>query len=169
VRCFQFAAAAVLVAAVAAAADARAADPEPRTVIELGGAAGYSLKGGGPSGGPDVAVEVGVVENWLEIEVGVAPVFGHGGTEWDADFVFKKPFDLTDKLELAIGTGPEWVHTAGAAKADTLAAEGEVDLAYWLGARHDIGLFVEPTYERSFGRGHEQSLGVTAGLCIGVP
>ncbi len=165
-RYLQVAIAAVL---VAVAADARAGDREPTAVIELGGAAGYSLKGGGPSGGPDIAVEVGVVQNWLEIEVGAAPVFSHGGTEWDADFVFKKPFDLTDRLELAIGAGPAWVHTTDAAKVDALAAEGEVELAYWFRPRHDIGLFVEPSYELSFGRGHEQSLGVAAGLCITVP
>jgi hypothetical protein len=160
--------AAVLVAC-GAATHASAGDREPTAVIELGGAAGYSLKGGGPSGGPDVAVEVGVVPNWLEIEVGVTSLAGRDGTEWDADFVFKKPFDLTDRLELAIGVGPQWAHTTGAAKADAIAAEALVELAYWPHPEHDIGLFVEPSYEYGFSRGHEQSIGLTGGLCIGVP
>ncbi len=167
-RYAQFATAAVLVAC-GAGAHARAADREPTAVIELGGAAGYSLKGGGASGGPDIALEVGVVPKWLEIEVGVTSLAGRDGTEWDTDFVFKKPFDLTDKLELAIGVGPQWAHTTGAARADAIVAEGLVELAYWPHPRHDIGLFVEPSYDYSFGRGHEQSIGLTGGLCIGVP
>lgn len=158
-----------LLAFVCLPREAHAEDKEPTVIIELGGAAGYSLKGGGASGGPNIAAEVPIVENWLEVEAGVTPFFGHGGPEWDTDLVFKKPFDLTEKLEFAVGVGPGWVHTTGAGRADALAVEGILELAYWFRAQHDIGLYVEPSYDYSFGRGHEQSLGVTIGLRIGIP
>jgi len=158
-----------LLALVCLTGEARAEGQDSTAVVELGGAAGYSLKGGGPSSGPSVAVEVTAVESWLEIEAGVTPVFGHGGTEWESGLVFKKPFDLTDRLEIAVGVGPEWVHTTGVERADALAVEAMLEFAYWFHPRHDIGLYVEPGYDYSFGRGHEQSLGVTGGLLIAIP
>ena len=84
---------------------------EPVAILELGGAASESLTGDGPSGGPNVAVEVTPVEKWLEIEAGVTPLFGHHSTEWDTDVLFKKPWDLSRSVELMAGIGPEWIHT----------------------------------------------------------
>ena len=63
----------------------RPTDKEPVAIIEIGGAAGRSLKGGGSSFGPTVAVEVTPIENWLELEAGITPLFVHHSTEWDAD------------------------------------------------------------------------------------
>jgi hypothetical protein len=40
------------------------------------------LKDGGSSFGPTVAVEVTPIENWLELEAGVAPLFTRHSTEW---------------------------------------------------------------------------------------
>lgn len=57
----------------------------------LGGAAARSLTGEGSSFGADVAVEVTPIENWLEIEAGVTPLFARHSTEWDTDLLFKKP------------------------------------------------------------------------------
>jgi hypothetical protein len=36
-------------------------------------------------------------------------------------------------------------------------------------AKHRFGWYVEPSYDYSFGRGHEQSLGVSGGLLIAMP
>ena len=43
--------------------------------MELGGAANWNVKDGGSSFGPTVAVEVTPIENWLELEAGVTPLF----------------------------------------------------------------------------------------------
>jgi hypothetical protein len=77
---------------------AQAADtePEPVAIIELGGAGSWNLKGGSSFGG-DVAGEVTPIENWLEIEAGVTPLFTRHSTEWDTDLLFKKPWTLSKK------------------------------------------------------------------------
>ena len=86
-------------------------DKDPAAILELGGAAGVSLLDGEPGFGPTVAVEITPIENWLEIEAGVTPLFGHHSTEWDADLLFKKPWTLSKKTEFMAGIGPEWIHT----------------------------------------------------------
>ena len=57
-----------------AAAQSVEADKEI-AVVEVGAAASQSLTGGGSSFGPDLAVEVTPVENWLELEAGVYAAF----------------------------------------------------------------------------------------------
>jgi hypothetical protein len=85
-------------------------EPEPAAIVELGGAGSWSLKGGASSFGADAAVEVTPIENWLELEAGVTPLFTRHSTEWDTDLLFKKPWTLSKKVEFMFGVGPEWVH-----------------------------------------------------------
>jgi hypothetical protein len=95
----------------AGSAFAQPAGDEPAAIVELGGAASWNLKNGGSSFGPDAAVEVTPIENWLELEAGVTPLFSRHSTEWDTDFLFKKPWTLSEKVEFMAGVGPEWIHT----------------------------------------------------------
>src|ERR1700733_14233463 len=73
---------------------------EPAAIVEIGGAPGWSITDGGFTFSPTVAAEVTPVENWLELEMGVTPIFSRHSTEWDADLLFKKPWTLTKKLEV---------------------------------------------------------------------
>jgi hypothetical protein len=149
---------------------AQSADKEPAAVVELGGAAGWSLKGGGSSFGPAAAVEVTPIENWLELEAGVTPLFGRQSTEWDTDLLFKKPWTLSDKAEFMAGIGPEWIHRRGnGVTANSVGGEVALDFMFWPSARHRFGWYLEPSYDYDFGRGHEQSLGITGGLLIAIP
>src|SRR5579863_8537687 len=80
-----------------AAADGRAFeqpvdDPEPAAIVEIGGTPGWSITGGGFSFSPTVAAEITPIENWLELEMGVTPIFSRHATEWDTDLLFKKPY-----------------------------------------------------------------------------
>ena len=90
---------------------AQSLDKEPAAIAEVGGAAAQSLNGGGSRFGADFAVEVTPIENWLELEGGVTPVFSRHSTEWDTDLLFKKPWTLSRKAEFMAGVGPEWIHT----------------------------------------------------------
>jgi hypothetical protein len=90
---------------------AQSDDNEPAAVVELGGASNWSITEGGSSFGPTVAVEATPIENWLELELGVTPLFTRHSTEWDADLLFKKPCTLSKKMEFMFGVGPAWVHT----------------------------------------------------------
>jgi hypothetical protein len=149
---------------------AQSVDKEPAAVVELGGAAGWSLKGGGLSFGPTVAVEVTPIENWLELEGGVARLFGRHSTEWDTDLLFKKPWTLSHKAEFMFGVGPEWIHTrANSVTTNSVAGEVVLDFMFWPSGKHRFGWYLEPGYEYDFGRGHEQSVGISGGLLIAIP
>jgi hypothetical protein len=147
-----------------------AKNPEAAAILELGAAGSTSLTSGGSSFGPDVAVEFTPIENWLEIEIGVTTLFyRHRSAEWNADLLFKKPWTLSKKLELMAGLGPEWIysHDPGA-KRHSIAAEAALDLMYWPNSKRRFGLFIEPSYDYNFFRGHEQSFSVAAGLLIAI-
>jgi len=150
---------------VAAAQD----DHEPSAILEVGGAGEWGLKGGS-SYGPSLAVEMTPIENWLELEGGVSAMFSRGQTEWNTDFLFKKPFTLSKTVEFMFGVGPEWQHTVTAGKfADTLAGEVALDFMFWPWEGRKYGLYLEPSYDYGFSPGHEQSFSVSAGLLIPMP
>jgi hypothetical protein len=149
------------------AAPTRAADKEkePDAIVELGGSGNWSLSG--PSSfGPTAAIEFTPIENWLEIEIGTGPMFGKGVSEWDGDILFKKPFTLSDRVEFMIGAGPQW---SSAFRGSTNAGiEIAGDFMFWPSPDRKLGWFLEPSYSYSFIGGHEQSLGVSAGLLIPI-
>lgn len=149
---------------------AQSQDKEPVAILELGGAVSGNLKGGSTSAGPAVAVEVTPIENWLELEAGFTPLFGSDSTEWDTDLLFKKPWTLSHKAEFMCGVGPEWIHTSeNKMTTNSAAAEAVLDFMFWPSKKHKFGWFFEPGYDYSFGRGHEQSLGISGGLLIAIP
>lgn len=149
---------------------AQAEDKEPVAVIELGAAANRSMTEGESSFGPTIAVEATPIENWLELEAGVTPLFRSHSTEWSIDLLFKKPWTLSDKMEFMLGVGPEWIHTnAYGIKMDSVAVEVAPDLMFWPSRKHRLGWYLEPSYEYKFGPGHEHSLGIIGGLLIGIP
>jgi hypothetical protein len=145
-------------------------DKDPAAIVELGGAGSWDLKGGASSFGVDIAAEITPIENWLEIEAGVTPLFRRHSTEWDTDLLFKKPWTLSKKAEVMFGIGPEWVHTRQyGISTNSVAAEAALDFMFWPTGKHRFGWYLEPAYDYDFGRGHEQSLGITGGLLIAIP
>ncbi len=151
------------------AAFAQLVEKEPVAIVELGGAGGWNLKDGGSGFGPNFAVEVTPIENWLELEAGTTPLFSRHSTEWDTDLLFKKPWTLSKKLEFMAGLGPEWIHTREYGRTtNSLGVEFVLDFMYWPSAKRRFGWYVEPSYDYNFGRGHEQSLGVSGGLLIAI-
>ena len=142
---------------------------EPSAILEIGGASETDLKGG-TGFGPSLSVEATPIEDLLEIEAGVAPLFSHGQTEWDADFLFKKPYTLSDTAEFMAGVGPSWSHTLNAGKtSDSLGAELALDFMFWPWKNREVGWYMEPSYGFNFGHGHEQSLSMNIGLLIPIP
>jgi hypothetical protein len=146
---------------------AMAGEKEPLAVVELGTATEWGLNGSGPSFGPMAAVEFTPIKNWLVIEPGVATLFRHGQTEWDAGVVFKKPFDLTPSVEFEPGIGPVWMHMVGSGKT-TIGTEVVAEFMFWPTPDRKIGWFLEPSYTYAFSKSHEQSLGVSIGLLIPI-
>lgn len=150
---------------------AQSSEREPAAIVEIGGAASQSVTGDGASFGPTLAIEVTPIENRLELEAGVTALFKPHLTEWSADLLFKKPWTLSKKAEFMVGMGPEWIHSRQySITANSFAGEVAADFMYWPSSgKHKFGWYVEPGYEYSFGRGHEQSLGITGGLLIAIP
>jgi hypothetical protein len=152
-------------------ASAQSVDKEPKeiAVVELGGAAERSITAGNSSFGPTVAVEVTPIENWLELEAGVTPLFRPHSTEWSTDLLFKKPWTLSPKIEFMIGVGPEWIHSnAYGKKTNAGGLEVAGDFMFWPSKKHRFGWYLEPGYDYKFGPGHEHSLGVSGGLLIAI-
>jgi hypothetical protein len=148
---------------------AQSTDKEPAAILELGGAAGWNLKGGGASFGPDLAAEVTPIENWLELEAGVTPLFTRHSTEWGTDLLFKKPWTFSEKAEFMIGIGPEWVHMKEyGVSTNSFAGEAVLDFMFWPSGKHRFGWYLEPGYEYKFGPGHERSIGISGGLLIAI-
>jgi hypothetical protein len=149
---------------------AQEAEKKPVAVVELGGATDWSITEGGSSFGPTVAVEVTPIENWLELEAGVTPLFRRHSTEWAIDLLFKKPWTLSKKAEFMAGIGPEWVHaTRYSVTTNSVSGEAVLDFMFWPSPKRRFGWYIEPGYEYNFGRGHEQSLGISGGLLISIP
>jgi hypothetical protein len=135
-----------------------------KLVIELGGGAFRNVTDGASSFGPAVAVEVTPVKNSVELEFGTTALFRRHSTEWGTDLLFKKPWDLSPKVELMLGLGPEWVHSKQYGIATNSASvEAVADFMFWRSAKHRFGWYLEPTYEHSLARGDEQSVGFTGG------
>jgi hypothetical protein len=145
-------------------------EKESAVVLELGGAGSRSLTEGQSSFGPTVAVEVTPIENRLELEAGVTPLFRRHSSEWSTDLLFKKPWTLSDRFEFMLGVGPEWIHTnAYGKKMNSLGAEVAPDFMFWSSKKHRFGWYLEPSYDYKFGPGHEHSLGISGGILIAIP
>ena len=142
----------------------------PVAILELGGASSWTLKDSRQSLSPTLAAEVTPVENWLELEMGVTPAFGRHSTEWDTDFLFKKPWDISKTVEFMLGVGPVWVHRREyGITTNLLAGEVALDFMFWPSARRKLGWYIEPGYQYTLGPGHDRSLGISAGLLIAIP
>jgi len=144
-------------------------DDDPAAILEVGAATNWNFNGGAATFAPNLAAECTPIENWLELEAGVSPFFTRNSTEWDTDFLFKKPWTLSRKAEFMLGVGPQWSHVKQNGKvANNFAGELAGDFMFWPTGRHRLGWYLEPAYDYSFAGGHQQSIGMSAGLLIGL-
>jgi hypothetical protein len=143
---------------------ASAEDREPTAVVAIGGAGEWVLPGPA-SVGPSVSVEFTPIKDWLEIEVGAAALFRRGVTEFETDVVFKKPFTLSDTVELMVGAGPAWSHTRQ--EGTKWGATFVLDVMVWPWPERKLGWFVEPSY--TINQDSEKSLAVSIGLLVAIP
>jgi hypothetical protein len=138
-------------------------------ILEVGASTNWNFSGGAMTFAPNLAVECTPIEHWLELEAGVSPFFTRRSTEWDTDFLFKKPWTISKKAEFMAGIGPQWAHTRQNGKTyDTISGELAGDFMFWPAERHRFGWYLEPAYNYSFAGGHQQSIGMSAGLLITI-
>ncbi|HVX00134.1 MAG TPA: hypothetical protein VHA52_06855 [Candidatus Babeliaceae bacterium] len=139
-------------------------------VGEAGGASSTDIKSGKASYGYSLSVEATPIENWLEVELGVSPTYAKNYRETDIDFLVKKPWDFSRRLEFMLGVGPEWAHsTSLGVSSNSWSGEIALDFMYWPFKKHQFGFYAEPAYVYGFETGHEQSIEMSAGLLINIP
>jgi len=144
-------------------------DDNPKAILEIGAASSWNVTGGAATFAPNLAAEITPIENWLEIEAGVSPFYTRKSTEWDTDLLFKKPWTLSRKAEFMLGVGPEWVYLRQNGRtSNSIAGEVAGDFMFWPSGKHHFGWFLEPAYDYSFAGAHQQSVGMSAGLLIGI-
>jgi len=136
-------------------------EPSHDLVLEIGAVAEAGLGDGKASFGPSFALAVTPIEHQLEIEFGLAPMVNNGSTEWEGEIVFKRPFELSDNVELLVGVGPEW-----ATPSSSFGAVAKLDLVYWTTPQY--GWFVEQSYSYGFNHDHEQNLTLKVGLLVAL-
>jgi hypothetical protein len=138
-------------------------------IVEIGAATSWNFSGGAATFAPNLAAEVTPIEDWLELEAGVSPFYTRNSIEWDTDLLFKKPWTLSRKTEFMFGIGPEWVHLRQNGRtSNSIAGEMAGDFMFWPAGKHRFGWYLEPAYDYSFAGGHQQSIGMSAGLLIGI-
>lgn len=144
-------------------------EKDPLAILEIGAATSWTVSGGAATFAPNFAVETTPIENWLEIEAGVSPFFTRNSTEWDVDLLIKKPWTLSRKAEFMLGVGPEWVRLRqNGTTSNSISGELAGDFMFWPARKHRFGWFLEPAYDYNFGRRHQQSVGMSAGLLIAI-
>lgn len=118
--------------------------------------------------GVELTVEKTVIENWLEIEIGVTRLNTAGRREMGAGVIFKKPFQLSRTAELMVGCGPQIARKPdGTERGTSLGGECVLDFMFWPTGSRDVGWYIEPSYDFGLGnRRGERSLGGSAGLLI---
>ncbi|SPE30580.1 conserved exported hypothetical protein [Burkholderiales bacterium] len=143
-----------------------AAEDDHSAVLEAGAAGEHSVSGGSSRFGAAVGVEVTPIENWLEVEFGVAALRGSGATEISSDLVFKVPYRLSPTAEFMIGLGPFVSRTVNSPDASTAhGIEVALDFMFW--PHKEFGWYLEPSWSRAAGSG-ERTIGVTIGLLFGL-
>lgn len=144
-------------------------DKEPVATLEIGAATSWNTKGGAATFAPNLAVETTLIDRWVELEAGVSPFFTRKSTELDTDLLIKKPWTLSRKAEFMLGIGPQWTWLKQNGMAsNSIAGEVAADFMFWPTGKHRFGWFLEPAYDYSFAGGHQQSLGISGGLLIGI-
>jgi hypothetical protein len=144
-------------------------DKDPAAILELGASTNWNFSGGAATFAPNLAAEITPIEDWLEIEAGVSPFYTRKSTEWDTDVLFKKPWALSRTAEFMLGVGQQWTRLSQNGKTvNAFAAEVAGDFMFWPTGKHRLGWYLEPAYDYSFAGGHPQSIGMSAGLLIGI-
>lgn len=142
------------------------AELEHQVIVGLGGAVEVELPGRRTHGGGNLFLEVLVVENWLEMELGVSTLGADGGVEVPMVLLVKKPFHLHRRVELMVGLGPALVAYSGTPKDGAFFGFDVVaDFMFW--PSHSVGFWVEPSYDLVLRSGVAHSLGWTGGVLFG--
>ncbi len=137
-----------------------------KLVYSLGWAGDWSHEEGMHPSGATVGVEITPIENWLSIETSVSVIHAEDHTEMPIEVAFRKPWQLTPKIEFMAGAAPELIRRFGPDGETFGGVSFSGHVMVW--PRRNIGWFAEAGYELAFPHaGTEKSVSFAAGLLIG--
>lgn len=139
-------------------------EKEPVAIMELGITPSWDLIRPNCLIGPTIGIEFTPVKEKLEIEIGASQYYNGPNYNWQFDLLFKKPYEISKKIEVMVGAGPQWSFSGNN---HSLSAEIAVDLMYWP-FKKTIGFYLEPNYDYEFQKQNEQSIGFSTGLIIAI-
>lgn len=135
------------------------------SVFKVGPALERNLRSKSTSYGAAIAIERTIVEDRLELELGLTRL-DTNGRELGFDVIFKKPFRLSKQAEFMVGAGPQATrHFSNMERGTTFAVEVVADFMYWLS--EDVGWYAESSYGFGLGKAKgEHTVGASAGLLL---
>ncbi len=172
-RCdIRYALRAVIIATLALiyfAAELASAEEESGHELELqvGGAGEWSLDGEHSNFGVALGAQYTPVANWLELEVEFSALGTNGHPEYEGEFMFNKPFEISPTVEIEAGVGPSLTRTVkGPDKGTAVGVEFGLELNFHPFRNKRLGWYIEPSWSIT-PRNGEKSVGATTGLLIG--
>ena len=159
--------ASVLMIAFPTLAAAQSAEPnDHRIVYAVGWAGDWSRDAGFHPVGASLGIEVTPIEHWLSIETSIGAHHGDDGTEVPIEVAFRKPWQLSRRVEFMAGVAPEIIHSFGAQPDTYAGASFGAHVMVW--PRRNLGWYAESAYEVTFPRdGTQKGIGISVGMLIG--
>lgn len=140
--------------------------PDHTQVFSTGWTGDWSRDDGMKPGGATAGLEITPIENWLSIETSVSAIFAEGHTEMPIEVAFRKPWQLTPKIEFMAGAAPELIHRFGPDSETFGGVSVSAHVMVW--PRPNIGWFAETSYEVAFPKdGTEKGVSFSVGLLFG--
>ena len=155
-----------LIACPALAAAQSAAHDDHTIVYAIGWAGDWSRHESLHPVGATAGFEITPIEHWLSIETSLGAHHSDDGTEMPIEVAFRKPWQLSPRVEFMAGVAPEIIHAFGA-QPETY---GGVSVGghFMIWPRQNLGWYAESAYEVTFPRaGAHKGMGISAGILIG--
>ena len=131
--------------------------------LEIGPAAEWALRER-PNFGASVTCEVTAIPNWLELEFGFSALATSNDPELEAELLFEKPFQLSDKVEFMLEVGPSLSRELESNSVTSLNLEFAIGIFFW--PQSNLGWYVESGWSDTPKSGRQS---MSAGVGVLVP
>jgi hypothetical protein len=139
---------------------------EPPTQLEIGPEVEVPFAGEHPGFGGSITLQVTPIPNWLEFEFGVGALASSGTTELEAEFLFEKPFQISNTTEFMIEAGPALSHSSEGDEGGTV-FNIQTEAGFFIWPNKSLGWYANVGWSDAPRTG-AQSVSVGAGILVPV-
>ena len=139
---------------------------EPPTQLEIGPEVEVPFVGEHPGFGGTITLQVTPIPNWLEFEFGVGALTNSHSTEFEAEFMFEKPFQISSTTEFMIEAGPTISRSSEADEDGTLLSI-QTEAGFFVWPNKELGWYANVGWSDALKNG-AQSISVGAGILIPI-